>query len=147
MTSTTDSDRLLFLSLKPEFAEGILSGKKTIELRRRPPLIDTPTEALVYASSPTMALVGSCWVDDIVELAPWTLWRTFGQMTGVSRRRFMQYFEGCATAHGLLLSRPSRLPEAVGLGEIRRAVGGFDPPQSFRYVDRAFDDAVVNGRR
>lgn len=147
MTSTNASDRLLFLSLKPEFAEGILSGKKTIELRRRPPQIDTPTKALVYASSPTMALVGSCWVDDIVELAPWTLWRMFGPLTGVSRRRFMRYFDGCATAHGLLLSRPSRLPAAVGLGEMRRTLGGFNPPQSFRYVDRAFDDAVANGRR
>ncbi len=143
MTITEDSDRLLFLSLKPRFAEAILSGEKTIELRRRPPQIETPTEALIYASSPEKALVGGCWVDEIVAMAPWTLWRTFGQGTGVSRRELLAYFDGCTTAYGLLLSRPRRLPAAVGLLEMRRALGGFGPPQSFRYVEPGFDEAVA----
>ena len=64
--TATNSERLLFLSLKPRFAEAIVSGEKTIELRRRPPQIDTPTEALIYASSPTKELIGACWVDDVV---------------------------------------------------------------------------------
>lgn len=145
--TATNSERLLFLSLKPRFAEAIVSGEKTIELRRRPPQIDTPTEALIYASSPTKELIGACWVDDVVAMAPWTLWRTFGPVAGVTRHEFLRYFEGCKTAHGLLLSRPRRLPAAVGLLEMRRTLGGFQPPQSFRYVEPGFGTAVASGRR
>lgn len=135
---TTINERLLLLSLKPRFAEAILSGMKSVELRRRPPQIATPTEALIYASSPTMELVGTCWVDDVIAMAPWTLWRTYGERCGVSRRDFMRYFDGCTTAHGLVISRPRRFDDAVGLTDIRREHAGFQPPQSFRYVSADF---------
>lgn len=140
---TVDADRLLFLSLKPRFAAAILNGTKTVELRRRPPQIATPTEALIYASSPTKALRGTCWVDDIVSMAPWTLWRTHGPATGVTRREFLDYFAGCDIAHALMLSRPQPLAAPVELPELRRTMGGFDPPQSFRYVDAAIGQALV----
>lgn len=136
-------DRLIFLSLKPRFAEAILSGEKQIELRRQPPRLDVPTRALLYASSPTMSLVGTCLVDDIVEYAPSTLWRHYRSVSGVSRREFDAYFEGCARAYGLRLSDAVRLDEPVSLGSIRQELSGFQPPQSFRYLTESQVDALV----
>ena len=44
-----DPARALVLSLKPRFAEAILSGTKTVEVRRVMPRITVPTLALLYA--------------------------------------------------------------------------------------------------
>jgi len=135
---TLENDRLLFLSLKPRYAELILDKRKSVELRRRPPQIETPTQALIYSSSPQRALVGSCWVDHIIAMAPWTLWREHGADTGVSRRQFLRYFDGCSVAYGLILSRPYRFADSIGLAAMRQALGHFQPPQSFRYVPSNF---------
>ena len=140
----TPDERLIFLSLKPRFAEAILTGEKTIELRRQPPRIAVPTQALLYASSPTMSLVGTCSVDEVVEYAPSTLWRRFGSVSGVSRREFDSYFLGCTRAYGLQLSDPRRLDEPVTLSSIREELAGFQPPQSFRYVSPMQRDALVD---
>ena len=44
-----DPDRMIVLSLKPLYAEAILSGAKTVELRRIGPKISVRTRALIYA--------------------------------------------------------------------------------------------------
>jgi len=136
-------DRLLFLSVKPIYAEAILSGAKTIELRRSRPRITVPTEALIYASSPTMALVGECVVEDITEWQMANLWKSLGPQTGVDRFMFDTYFEGAEHAVALHLTKVRRLTNAVSLEDIRDRVEGFEPPQSFRYVSRAKSEALT----
>ena len=137
------TDRLLFLSVKPVFAEAILSGDKTIELRRSRPRINVPTEALIYASSPTMALVGECVVDDMTEWQIADLWKALGSKIGVDRDTFDKYFEGAEHAVALHLVNVRRLANAVSLKDIRDRVEGFEPPQSFRYVSRAKSEALT----
>lgn len=129
-----DTERRLLLSVKPRFAESILSGAKTIELRRTRPRLELPTEALLYASSPTMALVGSCRVDAVVAMSPTALWNKWGGSAGVTRSEFRAYFEGAALGYGLLLSNTERLPSPIGLDSLRQFWPGFQPPQSFGYV-------------
>jgi len=128
-------DRALLLSLKPRFANAILDSEKTVELRRIRPLIRVPTVALLYASSPTMALVGVCRVDTVRSGSPARIWSEFGPATGISRREFSDYFSGAASACALLLSKPIRFRMSVGLAELRRWWPDFQPPQSFRYVN------------
>ena len=128
-----DSERLIFLSLKPRFAEAIVSGEKLIELRRQRPNLDLPTRALLYASSPAMALVGECVVTGVVDLAPSTMWRRYGSVSGVTRTEFAEYFLGKKRTYGLLLDKPSRLRTPVPLQQLRDQFGTFQPPQSFRY--------------
>ena len=127
-------ERILVLSVKPRFADAILGGGKTTELRRVRPLLRVPTLALLYSSSPEMAVVGACRIDAIVTRSPGSLWRTHGRSSGVTRLEFDQYFAGCAEASGLLVSQPQRLHEPVPLEALRRRMRGFAPPQSFRYL-------------
>ena len=46
-TPGLDLDRMVVLSLRPRFAEAILAGDKTVELRRTVPKIVVPTRALL----------------------------------------------------------------------------------------------------
>jgi predicted transcriptional regulator len=143
-----DPDRLLLLSIKPQFADAILDGTKTIELRRTRPRIEVPTEALIYASSPACALVGSCHVVEVVEHTPGQLWRRYGSRAGVNLAQFKSYFDGVTVAFGLMLAEPKRFGDEIPLPSIRQAWTGFQPPQSFRYLARdACDDLLGVGMR
>lgn len=132
--NTCDPNRMLVLSLKPRFAEAILSGQKTVELRRVEPRIKVPTRALVYASSPTCSLIGQCVVYEVHRLPLPTLWYRFGPQTSLAQEEFRAYFAGTDTGVALLLSSPVRLPSVVPLAQLRQSVDRFRAPQSFAYV-------------
>lgn len=129
-----DQHRRLLLSIRPVYAEAILSGIKTVELRRTRPRVAIPTEALIYASTPLRALVGRCRVDSVEELTIAKLWKQTGPFAAIARSDFLTYFEGATTGFALHLSSPRRLADPVGLTQLRVNVEGFNPPQSFRYV-------------
>lgn len=139
----TDPDRRLLLSLKPLYAEAILAGTKTIELRRTRPRINVPTEALIYASSPRCALIGTCRVTDVLEFTPKGMWRLHRHRASIEFAAFKEYFDGCETAYGLVIEAASRLPNEVTLPRIRNTWDGFQPPQSFRYLSTAMSDEVL----
>lgn len=132
--SSCDPHRMLVLSLKPRFAEAILSGKKTVELRRVEPQIEIPTRALVYASSPTRSLMGQCVVREVIRLPLSMLWRRYGHDTALTQEEFSVYFAGKETGVALLLSDPVRLSSEVPLIKLRQSVDQFRAPQSFAYV-------------
>ena len=132
--NSCDPHRMLVLSLKPRFAEAILSGNKTIELRRVEPRIAVPTRALIYASTPTRSLIGQCVVHKVLRLPLATLWQRFGTHTALTHREYRDYFTGTDTGVALLLSNPARLPTQVPLLKLQQSVDRFRAPQSFAYV-------------
>ena len=76
--------KALFLSVRPTFAQLILSGSKTVEVRRVVPRSVQPGSlVLVYASSPEKALWGICFVEKISTGRPETIWRKLGKATGL----------------------------------------------------------------
>jgi predicted transcriptional regulator len=129
--------RALFVSVKPVYAELLLSGEKTVELRRVRPHAEIGCEVLIYASSPTKELVGAARLDavDVMDLDD--LWLDFGDRTGVSREVFDDYFQGVSTGVAITLVDARRLERRVPLGELRKILRGFRPPQSFRYLGPA----------
>lgn len=138
-----DPGRVLVLSLKPRYADAILSGAKTIELRRTRPNIKVPTLALIYATSPARSLVGSCCVDFIDSRTLRELWRLASVRAGVSRREFQEYFTGLTEGVALHLSSAQRAETPVSLALLRRLVPGFRPPQSFAYLSAADSGRIL----
>lgn len=125
--------RTLLLSLRPRFANAILSGTKTVELRRRPINAQPDTPIILYASSPTMAIVGTARLREIQTLKPETAWRQHHLALGLERSEFDDYLQGAEHAYLLLLHRVCTLDQPLPLRELRQE-GRFQPPQSFRYV-------------
>ncbi|MDE0269096.1 MAG: ASCH domain-containing protein [Acidimicrobiaceae bacterium] len=128
-------NRMLVLSLKPHFADAVLAGTKTVELRRIRPRIDVPVTALVYASSPVKALVGTCTVQKVESLSLADLWSHHKSQTGVNYNEFRRYFKGVSVGVGLTLSCAEPLSHRIPLADLRERYRGFRPPQSFAYVD------------
>lgn len=124
---------VLFLSIRRVHIQKILCGEKTAELRRVRPRLADGISALLYETSPTMALVGSCMVSEVVSLPLSELWRTAGKRSAVLRSEFDDYFRGKDTGHALILSEVTRLSTPVPISRLREAYPGFIAPQSFRY--------------
>lgn len=124
----------VLMSIKPKYADLIFDGTKTIELRRICPKVEPGGLVLVYVSSPRMALVGGFEVEGIVEDSPSTMCKTWLRHSGLDRKTFLGYFGGAATAYGILIGRTWQLEAAAELKTLRRRKGGFQPPQSYRYL-------------
>lgn len=130
-------DRALLISIRPRFAELILSGQKTVELRRVRPTIGAGAHVLLYASSPVRELVGTCTVESVSVGHADELWASHGPHSGVTRAEFDEYFEGANRAVGISLRDARRVKRPRSLTELRERLPGFNPPQSFSYLSAA----------
>ena len=137
------TDRALFLSMKPTFADLLLSGGKTVELRRVRPRAPVGTFAIVYASTPVRAVLGACTVAEIGEEHPDIIWDLHGPRTGLRWQEFSEYFRGQNSAVAITVVRPFRLDTPVPLAVLRGGPQGFSPPQSFRYISAAQAEVLV----
>lgn len=128
-------DTALFLSLRPRYADLLLDGRKTVELRRVRPAAAVGSIVLLYASSPTMTLVGRATIGQIYVASLNEIWHRHGSKTGISRDEYDLYFAGIDRAVAIELQGIRRLERPRHLDDLRRRLGGFRPPQSYRYLD------------
>jgi len=137
------NDSALFLSLRPRFAELLLNGEKSVELRRVRPDVAPGTSVLLYASSPTMKLVGRAEVGEVKVAPVAEIWREHGRETGINQREYNDYFEGLDEAVAIKLVNIRRLPKPRPLQDLRDRLTGFHPPQSYRYLGSSEVAALV----
>lgn len=121
----------LLLSLRPRFAQAILQGTKTVELRRRPVKAPPGTPVILYASTPIMAIVGTARLERAVVCEADAAWRRHGPLLGLAREEFDRYLDG-GVACLLILEGAVALDAPLPLRRLQRR--NFRPPQSYRYV-------------
>jgi predicted transcriptional regulator len=126
----SEADHIL-ISLEPRYAECILGRTKLVELRRRAMNIKAGATVWLYAKSPVASIVGRATVQANHLLAPSTLWRRFGPVSGLSRAEFFDYFDGISQGTALELTNCVRLPCCFSLKELRGHQHKFQPPQFF----------------
>lgn len=126
--------RDVVFSIKPQYAERILEGVKTIELRRRFP-VDVPagTSALIYTSSPTRALTGVAEIKSVYKLTPKAIWLAYAKDACITREDFDDYFTGLEYGYAIRLAHARALRRPVELSELRDRFR-FEPPQSYLYA-------------
>lgn len=123
----------IVLALRPRFADAILDGTKTVELRRTRIAVPPGTRFLLYASSPVMAVVGITTLAEAETCTPARVWRRHRHNLGLSRAEYDAYLEGATLATALSLTDAVRLPSPHTLASLREQAG-FRPPQSYRYL-------------
>lgn len=130
----------VIISIKPEYALKIISGEKTIELRRKFPIDHIEGGiALIYASSPIKKIIGYATIEKVTELSIDSLWKKCSKKACVKKEFFYSYFDGIDTGFALSLKNPVELTETL---DIKRMQEEFfvSAPQSFRYApDRVLD--------
>jgi predicted transcriptional regulator len=127
-------ERAMLLSIRPRFAEMLIAGTKTVELRRIRPGIETGSLVVLYASSPVCELVATARVGAIHTAGTRAVWAEFGHEVGIRRAEYDEYFLGAPQAVAIRLTNVERLQASHHLSELRARVEAFRPPQSFRYL-------------
>lgn len=120
----------VLLSIKPEFAEMILHGKKKYEFRRtifKSPSIKT---VVLYASSPVCRIIGEFEIDRILELDIDSLWEKTSRYAGIDKPFYDRYFDGKETGYAIKVKSAKRYQRYRKLEDydLKR------PPQSFAYI-------------
>ena len=95
---------LLIISVKPKYAEKILRGEKTIELRKcAPKKVGKDDYILIYVTAPVKELWGIYKIEKIIKEKPDTFWENFGEKTGISKQEFNNYYKENTSAFGIQL--------------------------------------------
>lgn len=121
----------VLLSIKPEFAEKILSGEKKFEYRKAVFKRDVQT-VIIYATSPVARLVGEFEIDGVLKEKPCKLWNETKEASGITRCFFDSYFSGRDYGYAIKVGKVNRYSEPLIPASL---IDKFVAPQSFRYVD------------
>ena len=119
------------LSLKPQYAELILSGEKTVELRNRVVRMEPGTVIWIYATMPVGGIVALAELDSVVHDTPAEIWLRYEKEMCIDRAHFDSYIDNRESVSALILSSVRRLKNSVTLDWIRRSIGNFQPPQFY----------------
>lgn len=129
-------------ALKPEWADLILSGTKTVEIRRSrmKRMID---RMLIYRTG-TGLIVGEARVKGMHAAPPETIWRGYGTESRIPKNLFDEYAKGADRLYAYRLENPIRYGKPKTLSDIglKRA------PQSWCYLPEtgAGRAGTCNGR-
>lgn len=121
----------ILISIKPKYLDLILSGRKTVELRKQSTRIPPGARLLLYASSPRCAVVGEARVAFREILAIDEIWATHGAAAAVTRDELDGYYAGTDRGVVLGLAEVRAFPSELPLRSLRGAREGFRPPQSY----------------
>lgn len=116
-------------SVKPDYADRILSGEKKVEFRRVKCKKDIDT-ILIYATQPIAKIIGEVSVANVIEDTKEALWNFTSSCAGIEHEDFLRYYKDKRNAIAYVLEKPHRYKELLDIS----AYGLSTPPQSFRYL-------------
>lgn len=126
----------VLLSIKPEFAEKILSGEKRYEFRRTLFRSLSVEKIIIYVSSPVKKVVGEFIIDDILSLEIKELWNKTKADAGISKEYFFQYFSNKEFGYAIKVKYVRKYSKELRIEDF----GFTHPPQSFCYIKRGLED-------
>ncbi|MFX1535996.1 MAG: ASCH domain-containing protein [Promethearchaeota archaeon] len=118
----------IIMSIKPRFAEMILQGTKTFELRKNKPRKKVDT-VFIYSTSPVKKIVGKFKVVQIISGTPEEVWEKCKKLGGIERGAFFSYFKGCKIAHAFEIRDAKRFDPPINPFSNPE----FKAPQNFAY--------------
>ncbi len=122
----------IVISVKPKYVAQILSGRKTVELRRRTVHVEPGSRVWIYTKAPAARIAAVATVMRVITGSPTDIWRRHRNNVGVSIEEFDQYFAGCRSACAILLCNVEAVAPAVQLADLKRQLTRFHPPQFFK---------------
>jgi len=119
------------LSIKPEFADKILSGEKRYEYRKQifKQNVDT---VLLYSTKPVGKIVGEFKVEKIVSGSNISLWEETKKYSGISWDFFNAYFSGRNKCFAIKIGTVKKYDTFI---DPYLCFSNFVAPQSYKYIN------------
>jgi len=126
----------VLMSIKPENADKILTGKKKVEIRRRFSKKWTGCRISLYASTPKCSVVGDAFVREVVQDDPDLIWQIFGEQIGCTRGQFERYAHAADKLYAIILEDVVPYDQTISLHDISQALGTrIHPPQNYSILN------------
>jgi len=119
----------ILISIKPEFVESIMKGKKDFEFRK----VECKRKVdkiIIYSTSPVMQVVGEADVEEVLIDSPEEIWGITEKRAGISKNFFDEYYKDKAKAVAYKLNNIKKYDEPLTLERFGLSVA----PQSFAYI-------------
>jgi predicted transcriptional regulator len=124
------TQRVVLMSIHPQFARGILAGRKRVEFRKTR-FSAAISYVVIYATKPVQQIIGFFRVAGVEQDAPEELWRRYQDEGGIARESFMSYYGRRSSGVAIKVGDVFGLRRPRPLSSLGR---GLVPPQSFRYL-------------
>ena len=122
----------LLISLSPDNAEKILSGSKSVEIRRRFSKNWENKRATLYASRPVGALVGEARIVRVISGHPERIWHHFGHLVDCKREQYDAYVGNQTNVYALVLGNVAAFAEQIPITQLSHLLDeSLKPPQSY----------------
>lgn len=124
----------LLLSIKPQFADKILSGYKHFEYRKKI-FKKQINDIYICSSFPGRKVVGKFKYSGYLDGTPEEIWEETHNHSGISSKYFFSYYAGKKKAYAIKIA--SLIIFEAPIDPYKRN-SAFRPPQSFMYVKKGF---------
>jgi predicted transcriptional regulator len=121
----------VILSIKPIYAQAIMSGTKKVEFRKK--IFKRQVDKIfVYSSSPEKKILGFFTIKEIVENSPENLWNEFNEVGGIEKKDFFNYYQDSETGFSIKISEVEKFENGIDPADFFE---NFCAPQSFIYLE------------
>lgn len=127
--------KYLFISVRPEFAERIITKQKKIELRKVRPNVSPGDSIIIYASAPVKSVLAIARIKSIHEYSPDEMWMRYNPVLGIDKCRYDKYYQGQERAIGIEMESVKAI-SPITLNQLKSIYPFFQPPQIYRYIYR-----------
>lgn len=122
----------LLISLSVDNAEKILSGLKSVEIRKRFSKDWENKRATLYASRPAGALVGEADIARVVAGNPESIWNHYGHLVGCKKEEYDSYVGKVTRVFALVLDNVAPFSERIPITQLSHMLDEhLKPPQSY----------------
>lgn len=123
----------MVLSIHPRHIANILSGDKTVELRRTRPTAQPGQPVALYATAPTSAVVATCIITSITTDSPAIVKERALAASRIDEEEYDRYFAKSGQAVAISLSEVVALPNPITLTQLRKT-DRWHPPQTWHFM-------------
>ncbi len=121
----------VILSIKPKYAQAIISGTKKVEFRKK--IFKRPVDKVyIYSSSPSKKLIGFFTFIEVVEDNPAELWNKFQKVGGIDKADFFEYFKDSEKGYAIVVDTVEKFKKGIDPIDFFE---NFCAPQSYIYID------------
>jgi predicted transcriptional regulator len=130
-------DNQLLLTVRPKFADRIIAGKKTVELRRKFSTRWAGHQINLYASEPIASLVGEARISCVHRNHPEIIWQRFQHYVGCTKEEFDAYVSGAEEIYAIELDDVQAYRDRLPRGQMAHLLNEeLTPPQSYLTLEK-----------
>jgi predicted transcriptional regulator len=118
------------ISIKPKYTDKIISGEKTIEIRRRSVNLCAGTRLWIYSTLPVGAIAAFATIEDVFCSTPNAIWDKYHSVTALSSAEYRDYTSGCKIVSAIKLTEVFQI-KPISLFQLRISNPMFFPPQFY----------------